>query len=75
MDKKDKLVAIFGAAGVIDDAAELEKFAASEGFVEGFRPDYIVKATKAAQVHELIKWANETKTPVVTVSSYLICPA
>ncbi len=69
MEKKNQLVAIFGAAGVVDDAAELEKFAASEGFVEGFAPDFIVKPTKAAQVEKFIKWANETKTPVVTVSS------
>ena len=69
METKKQLIDIFGEAGVIDDAAELEKFAASEGFVSGFVPQYIVKPTKATQVEEFIKWANETKTTVVTVSS------
>ena len=66
---KKRLTAIFGAANVIDDAAELAKYAESEGFVSGYAPQYIVKPERAEQVQEFIKWANETKTTVVTVSS------
>ncbi len=66
---KNQLVAIFGVAGVSDEPAELEKYAVSEGFVSGFVPRYIVRPVDSKQVQEFIKWANETKTPVVTVSS------
>ncbi len=66
---KKRLVDIFGAANVIDDPAALDSFAKSEGFVKGLRPQLIVRAANTAQIEELMNWANETKTPVIPVSS------
>ena len=69
VNTKEKLIEIFGAANVDDSAEALAEYASCTGFVKGFKPSYIVRATESAQVVALINFANETKTPVVTVSS------
>ena len=69
VNTKERLIEIFGAAAVDDSVEALESYKTCTGFVTGFRPSFIVRASDSAQVVELIKFANETKTPIVTVSS------
>ena len=66
---KDELIRIFGAENVSDSAQELAGYAQSSGFVKGFRPSFIVHAADTKQVAALVKLCNDTKTPIVTVSS------
>lgn len=51
------------------DRAELDSYSKDVSFVNRVRPVSIVKPTSAADVQEIVKFANETKTPLVPVSS------
>ena len=69
MATKDSLVAILGKGNVIDNPKALEAYAENHSFDLHFAPWYIVKPKSAEKVEELVKWANETKTPLVPSSS------
>ncbi|MBQ9890874.1 MAG: FAD-binding oxidoreductase [Firmicutes bacterium] len=66
---KEELIKIFGAESVDDSAKHLAEYVKSTGFVKGFKPSFIVRAKDSAQVQALVKLCNDTKTPIVTVSS------
>jgi FAD/FMN-containing dehydrogenase len=66
---KSKLTTIVGAENVSDDAGILNSYAKDQSFATGIRPWFVVKPQNAQQVQDLVKWANETSTPLVPVSS------
>jgi len=66
---KQKLIGIVGADNVLDDQEILESYSKDQSFAVPMMPLFVVKPANAAQVQELVKWANETKTPLVPVSS------
>jgi FAD/FMN-containing dehydrogenase len=63
------LETIVGAQNVLDDPAVLEQYSSDLSFVPSIRPRCVVKPTTSVQVQDLVKWANETMTPLVPVSS------
>lgn len=65
----DALETIVGAKNIFDDSAVLEQYSSDLSFVPGVRPRCVVKPSTATQVQDLVKWANETMTPLVPVSS------
>ena len=69
MATKDSLLAILGGGNVIDDPRVLASYAVSHSFDQNFAPWYVVKPKDAETVEKLVGWANETKTPLVPVSS------
>jgi len=66
---KQKLIEIVGAGNVIDNPEVLESYSKDQSFTKPMMPVLVVKPENAKQVQGLIKWANETKTPLVPVSS------
>jgi FAD/FMN-containing dehydrogenase len=66
---KSSLEAICGQSGVIDDSGILASYMETHSFDLVFRPRFIVKPANAGQVEALVKWANETMTPLIPVSS------
>lgn len=67
-----ELTALKNAMGperVICDPSMLERYAADISFVNRVRPVSLVAPKTAAEVQSLLKFANETKTPLVPVSS------
>lgn len=68
-NKKKQLSAIVGDSNVIDDAGVLESYSRDHSFAPSRRPWYVVRPQNADQVQALVKWANETQTPLVPVSS------
>ena len=66
---KSKLVDIVGDENVSNDPATLDSYARDRSFAKGYRPWFVVKPQNTSQVKELVKWANETATPIVPVSS------
>lgn len=66
---KSKLEDICGRSGVIDDTEMLTSCMKTHSFDLAFKPRFIVKPKNAGQVEALVKWANETTTPLVPVSS------
>jgi FAD/FMN-containing dehydrogenase len=66
---KNRLQAICGQAGVIDDPEMLASYKETHSFDLVFKPRFIVKPNDVGQVETLVKWANETGTPLIPVSS------
>lgn len=66
---KQNLVGIVGAKNVIDSAEVLESYSKDESFATPMKPLFVVKPENAEQVQAIVRWANETKTPLVPVSS------
>ena len=69
MRARSDLEAIVGGGNVLDDAATVEAYAGDHSFVAPVRPRCVVRPHEAAQVQQLVKWANDTSTPLVPVSS------
>ena len=65
----ERLKAIVGAKRVTSDAGTLEKYSKDQSFVRSSMPDYVVFAESVSEVEDLLKAANDTRTPVVPVSS------
>jgi hypothetical protein len=66
---KESLIKIFGNEKVLDNPEILDNYKSDHSFVMQLIPWFIVKPTGVHQIQELVKWANETKTPLVPVSS------
>ena len=69
MIEKEKLSKIVGARNISFDQATLEEYSRDMSFVNSIRPLCVVKPTKADDVEKIVKLANETRTPLVPVSS------
>jgi hypothetical protein len=69
MIEKGKLVKIVGAAGVSYDEATLDGYSGDMSFVNHVRPLCVVKPKSTGDLQKIVNLANETKTPLVPVSS------
>jgi len=65
----DRLKAILGADRVSTDPKILQKYSQDQSFVRPGLPDYVVFAQSVPEIQDVIRAANETKTPLVPVSS------
>jgi FAD/FMN-containing dehydrogenase len=70
-DKKDELIKIVGAENVIDDPATLDVYSRDHSFIAPSKPLMVVRPKNADEVQGIVTWANQTKTPLVPVSSGL----
>lgn len=68
-DNKDELIKIVGAANVISDPHILDKYAKDHSFALPRKPQMVVKPRNADNVQRIVQWANQTKSPLVPVSS------
>ena len=69
MIEKEKLEKIFGAGNVSYEQATLEKYSRDVSFVVSVKPSCVVKPRNADEIKQLVNLANETITPLVSVSS------
>jgi FAD/FMN-containing dehydrogenase len=69
MGKKEELMEIVGSQQVIVDTRSLEELSSDGSFVCPTRPDFIVKPHNTDEIQRIVKWANESHTPLVPVSS------
>jgi len=69
MIEKQKLVGIVGAANVSSDKATLDQYSRDVSFVNPVKPACVVKPSTAGDVQKIVALANETFTPLVSVSS------
>jgi FAD/FMN-containing dehydrogenase len=67
--KKDELIKIVGADNVVDDPATLDGYSRDHSFTSPVKPLMVVKTKDADEVHDVVLWANQSKTPLVPVSS------
>lgn len=66
---KNELAKIVGSENVLNRAKVLEQYSQDLSFVPRMRPRCIVKPKSADEVQAVVRWANETLTPLVPVSS------
>ena len=69
MIEKEKLVGIVGDANVSSDKATLDKYSRDMSFVNPVKPACVVKPRNNTDIKQLVTLANETLTPLVSVSS------
>jgi FAD/FMN-containing dehydrogenase len=69
MSAKEELTAIVGAASTFDAPELLEAYSKDESFVRQMKPQCVARPENPEEVHELVRWANRTATPLVPVSS------
>lgn len=67
--RTEELIGIIGQDNVCDDPKSLEGFAADQSFVLPLKPWLLARPQTAEQVQKIVKWANETGTALVPVSS------
>ena len=66
---KQELVEIVGAQNVLDDRETLYAYSKDKSFVPARRPTLVVKPLTVTQVQQIVRWANQTATTLVPVSS------
>jgi FAD/FMN-containing dehydrogenase len=69
MAEKEGLLKIVGSKNVFDDEETLEEYSRDMSFVKPRRPYCVVKPKSKDEVQAIVKWANETGTPLIPVSS------
>ena len=69
MMEQAALVNAIGRERISLDQAELDSFSRDISFANRVRPASLVKPKTAADIQRILKFANETKTPLVPVSS------
>ena len=67
--KKEALSEIVGSHQLYDDPKILNAYSRDQSFALPIKPCLIVKTEDARQVEQIVKWANQTQTPLVPVSS------
>lgn len=67
--KKENLIGIVGKENVFNDTVSLESFSHDQSWALPIKPGFIVKPKNVDEVQAVVKWANQTKTPLVPVSS------
>jgi FAD/FMN-containing dehydrogenase len=66
---QDALTRIVGAENVCGDPKVLSEYSQDKSFAPGLPPRCAVRVHNAGEVGAVVKWANETRTPLVSVSS------
>jgi FAD/FMN-containing dehydrogenase len=69
LDTRDALLKTFGKKQVVEDPQILEAYSSDESFVHPLKPRFVVRPENVGQIEELVRWANQTETPLVPVSS------
>lgn len=69
MALKEKLACIVGSGNVFDEPNILDAYSKDESFVTPMKPWAVVKPKNVDEVQSILKWANQTATPLVPVSS------
>ena len=66
---KEELARIIGIENVKDEPETLEIYSRDESFVQPIRPSCVVKLKNMEEVQEIIRWAKDSLTPLVPISS------
>jgi FAD/FMN-containing dehydrogenase len=69
MELKERLCQIVGKEFVLDSPEELAPYAKDHSLSPPGMPDYVVKPENKEEIRQILRLANEYKTPVIPVSS------
>ena len=68
-DRKTAIAALVDRENILDSPEVLEEYSRDESFTRAVKPQFAVKPRNSDQVQKIVRWANETHTPLVPVSS------
>lgn len=68
-ERKEMLRGIVSKESVIDDLGILESYSWDESFTHPLKPSFLVQPKNVEMVQGIVKWANQTGTPLIPVSS------
>lgn len=71
MSTREELKNIVGPEYIFDDPETLDAYSRDESFVRPVKPWIVIKPEDSEQIQSIVKWANNTATPLVPVSSGL----
>ena len=66
---KEQLIEIVGQENVLDSPDLLTMYSGDKSFAKELTPSMVVKVQTASEVQKVVKWANQTKTPLIPMSS------
>jgi FAD/FMN-containing dehydrogenase len=69
MPVKEELSNLLDPGRVFDGAEALEPFVHNTHFVKGAMPECVVRPKNTDEIQEIVRWANDSKTPLIPVSS------
>jgi len=69
MALKEELAGIVSSERVFDDPETLDAYSKDLSFVKPVKPQVVVQPGSADEVQAMVRWANQTATPLVPVSS------
>jgi FAD/FMN-containing dehydrogenase len=69
MAVKEELRNLVDQGRVVDEAEALEPLLRNSSFVKGAMPECIVRPSNTNEIRAIIEWANESKVPLIPVSS------
>jgi FAD/FMN-containing dehydrogenase len=67
--KKDELLEIVDRGNVLDDPATLDSYSRDQSFTLPLKPWFVVYPENVEQVQRLVRYANQTQTPLIPISS------
>ncbi len=68
-ERTAELAAFVGNNSILDDPETLDKYSGDQSFAPKMKPQFVVKPGNVDEVQKIVMWANQTKTPLVPVSS------
>lgn len=68
-NKKKTLIGIVGKENVLEYQKSLEAYGKDQSFVLPLEPWFVVRPKNMEEVQAIVKWANESTTPLVPMSS------
>jgi FAD/FMN-containing dehydrogenase len=69
LSSREQLIKIVGINNVFDSQEVLDSYSRDHSFVAPLKPWFVVRPKNVEEVQGIVKWANETSTPLVAVSS------
>jgi FAD/FMN-containing dehydrogenase len=69
MALKEELSSLVSSERIFDDPETLDTYSRDMSFVKPMKPRVVVKPRSTDEVQAIVRWANETATPLVPVSS------
>jgi FAD/FMN-containing dehydrogenase len=68
-DPKAELITLVNQENVLDNPEIMENYSRDQSFARALKPRFAVKPTSVDEVQKIVRWANQTSTPLVPISS------
>ena len=69
MNKKGELINVVGDNNIFDDLETLSAYSLDQSFAPPMMPQLVIRPKNVDEIQRIISWANESRTPIVPISS------